>query len=148
MIALAWAFVGFAALALTAIATLAVLNHRSKNEQLACRDLLDAERERNRVLENDLRLETSAHAVTRDELRKERDLRASAESQRNDAYREARDHVIERIKKAGVADAQRIISDLLSAPLGVPQAVPEGRATAPGPDRLLDPFAVRTPSDP
>ena len=75
-----------------------------------------------------------------DQLRKEKDLRAVAESQRNQAFKEARDQIVERIKTSNVADAQHLIAGLLAAPLpGLPQAVPQGRATAPGPDALVDP---------
>lgn len=149
MIALAWALVGLLVVTTGSTVTFAVLSHRSKNEQLAARDLLDAEREQHRVTRGERDAETAAHAVTRDELRKEKDLRASAESERNQAYREGANHVVERIKTANIADANRFLAGLLADPLAgfVPREVPEGRSTAPGPDRLENPF-VQPPPDP
>lgn len=112
----------------------------AKDEQLAARDLLDKEREEKRAIEGELATEAAAHAVTRDELAKEKNLRASTESERNDAYRKERENVVAIIEQANLADAAGIVARILAAPLpGVVQAVPEGRATAPGPDRLIDP---------
>jgi hypothetical protein len=149
-----YAFLGALFLVTSAFITLAFLNRKDGRELIAARDMLDKEREETRKVRGELAVETAAHAVTSDELRKEKILRAGAEAQRNEAYRTARDHFVERIKKAKVADANHLIADLLSMPLpgvlvsGVPKAVPEGRATAPGPDSLIDPFAVQPPPDP
>lgn len=145
MTALLWLLGGGLVSVSLAFVTLAFLNRRDGRELIAAHDMLDKEREETRAVRNELALEIAAHAVTEDSLRKEKDLRASAESQRNDAYRMARDQIVERLKKAKVADANHLIADLLSMPLpgvlvsGVPQAVPQGRATAPGPDSLIDP---------
>jgi hypothetical protein len=144
-----YGLLGLLAVSTGGLVTFAVLNHRAKNEQLAARDMLDSEREQHRVARGECNLETAAHAVTRDELRKEKNLRASAESQRNQAYQEGADHVVKRIKTANIADANRLLAGLLADPLAgfVPQAVPEGRSTAPGPDRLENPF-VQPAGDP
>jgi hypothetical protein len=146
MTALAWMLgAGLVAVA-AAFVTLAFLNRKDGRELLAARDLLDGERAEHRKTHGELDVETAAHAVTSDLLRKEKELRASAESQRNEAYRTARDQIVERIQKAKVADANRIVADLLNMPIVVPK-LPEGRATAPGPDALLDPF-VQPPKPP
>jgi hypothetical protein len=42
---------------------------------------------------------------------------AVVESERNEAARRARDAVVEKIRSAGVADAVRIVSDILSSPI-------------------------------
>lgn len=144
-----YGLLGLLAVATGGLVTFAVLNHRAMRDMVAAMDMLDKEREQHRITNGELVLEVSAHAVTRDELRKEKDLRAIAESQRNQAYQEGVSHVVERIKKAKVADAQHVIAGLLAEPLPgfVPREVPEGRSTAPGPDRLENPF-VQPPSDP
>lgn len=90
---------------------------RSKDDQLVLMMTLDKEREEKRNLENDLNAETAAHAVTEDLRKKERDLRASAESQRNDAWKEARAHAVEVINASGIADAVSLGNRILSAPL-------------------------------
>jgi hypothetical protein len=136
----------------TLIALTAWLTYRlvgAMREQLAARDMLDAEREQHRVTRGERDTETAAHAVTRDELRKEKDLRASAESERNQALQEGANHVVERIKTANIADANRLLAGLLADPLAgfVPQAVPEGGTAASDRDGLLNPF-VQPPSDP
>lgn len=101
-------------------------------EQLAARDMLDKEREQKQVALGELATEAAAHAVTQKRLLAEQDLRASVESQRNDAYRRARDYYAARLKASGVADAIRIVDDLLSAPL--PGVVREEEATVPAGD--------------
>lgn len=134
--------------ALVAIVIMSFRLDSARREQLAARDMLDKERERADAAEGDLKAESAAHAVTRDELRKEKYARAEAESQRNAAHMEERNNVVAIIEKSNLADAALLVSRILAAPLpgaradnsadaGVSEAVPEGRATAPGPDRLL-----------
>jgi hypothetical protein len=89
-------------------------------------------------------------AASREETKRERDLKAVAESQRNQAFAEARTNLVERIKRTNVADAQLIIRDLLAAPLlgdsdGVPHVVPAAGEAAT--DGLIDPFADVQPAD-
>lgn len=117
---------------------------RSKDEQLAARDMLDAERKELAKVRGELDVETAAHVATRDELRKEKYARADSEAQRNAAYLEERNNVVAIIEKSNLADAALLVGRILAAPLpgaradsGVSEAVSEGRATAPGPDRLL-----------
>lgn len=121
---------------------------RSKDEQLAARELLDQEREELRRVRGELHTETAAHAVTRDELRKEKDLRATAESQRNEAHLKEREHVVTIIKSANIADAAHLVARILAAPLGVPEAVPAASRSEDPRDGLLDPFAVQPPPAP
>lgn len=136
---------GASAVCLVVIVWLTYKLVRSKDEQLAARDMLDKERERADAAEGDLKAESAAHVVTRDELRKEKYARAEAEAQRNAAHMEERNNVVAIIEKSNLADAALLVSRILAAPLpgasdarsGVSEAVPEGRATAPGPDRLL-----------
>jgi hypothetical protein len=132
-----------------AFITLAFLNRRDARDLLNARDLLDSKDEELTKVRGELLLESATLVTTQDELRKEKNLRASAEAERNDAYRTARDQIVERLKKGNVADANHLITDLLSMPLGgMPKAVPEGRATAPGPDALIDPWPVQPPKSP
>lgn len=121
---------------------------RAKDDVLAARDRIEKLDERADRAESDLELENAAHAETRRLLAAEKDVRAQVESQRNQAFITARNDLVERIRKANVADAQVLIRDLLAAPLpGLPQTVPEGRATAPDPDALLDPFVHKPAAD-
>jgi hypothetical protein len=117
VVAVTWAILGFATLALGAIVGLALDARSARKEQLAARDLLDKAHEELRNVEGDLKVETAAHVATADELRKERLLRASAEAERNEAWRQARDHIIEEINAMGIADAAAIGNRLLSRPL-------------------------------
>ena len=50
-------------------------------------------------------------------LKTERDLRAVAESQRNDALRQGVQHAVDYIKAAGTDDAVRLGNELLASPL-------------------------------
>lgn len=142
-----WALLGGLLLVTSAFVTLTFLNRKDGRELIAARDRIEKLDEEYGELERDRNGLTVELAAARELLAKERDLRAVAESQRNTAFQQARDQLVERIKKSNVADAQRLVADLLAAPLPgfVPQAVPEGRATAPGPDRLINPWVQ--PSD-
>lgn len=66
----------------------------------------------------------SAREVAEARLKIEQDLRASAESQRNDAWKEAREHAVEIIRTSGIADAVTLGNRILSAPLPVLRGVP------------------------
>jgi hypothetical protein len=127
---------------LIAVIVLAFKLVAAAREQIAARDLLDQEREQHAKTRGELVMETAAHAVTRDELRKEKDLRASAESQRNGAYLEEREHVVTIVKTSNIADAAGLVSHLLSAPLanGLPPLPAAGAArSSSDPDALIDP---------
>lgn len=99
------------------VAFLAYKLVRSKDEQLAARDLLDKEREEKNHAVNDLAVETAAHAETRRLLAAEKDLRAVAESQRNQAWKESREEAVRIIESSGVADAAHLGNRILSMPL-------------------------------
>lgn len=143
-----WLLGGGSLLFGAAFVAMAFLNRKDNRETLAARDLLDGEREELRKVRGELNVETAAHAETRRLLAKEKDLRAVAESQRNQAFQEARDYLVAKLKKSKIADVERFIADLLATPLpGLPEAVPASRATTPGPDALIDPFAVQPSGD-
>jgi hypothetical protein len=109
---------GSATLALIALTTwLTYKLVASKDQQLAARDMLDSAHEQLRGVEGDLKAETAAHAATTDELRKEKLLRASAEAERNEADRRARDQLVEEINASGIGDAIALGNRLLSRPL-------------------------------
>jgi hypothetical protein len=120
-----------------AIVVMAFKLAAASREQLAVRDLLDEEREQHRKTRGELEVETAAHGVTKKQLKAEKQLRASVESERNHAYQQARNDVVERIKKSKVADAQHILADLLALPL--PGFVPSGETVPAGdPNRTDD----------
>ena len=90
---------------------------RSKDDQILAIKRIDQLDEQLMHTQNDLNTETAAHAATSDELRKEKLLRASAEAERNEAWRQARDHIVEQINQSGIADAANLGNRILSAPL-------------------------------
>lgn len=111
-----------------AIVTLAFKLLRAKNDQIAAIELLRSKEQAYDELERDrdgMRVERD---TAREALRKERDLRAAVESERNDAYRRARDYYADRIKNAGIGDAIRLVDDLFRMPL--PGVVPDARVSA------------------
>lgn len=122
----------------------------ASREQLAVRDLLDEEREQHRKTRGELEVESAAHVVTRDELRKEKNLRASAESQRNQAHMEEREHVVRIIEKSNIADAAHLVARILAAPLtsGMPAQLPTANRSEDDRDGLVDPFAVQPSTSP
>jgi hypothetical protein len=126
---------------LVAVIVLAFKLVASAREQIALRDLLDSEREQHRATRGELDTETAAHQATAKALAVEKQLRTSVEVQRNDAYRRARDFYVERLKASSVADAVRLVDDLLSLPL--PGIVPVEEVPAGDPatteDDLLKP---------
>lgn len=133
MIALACIALGLAATATAGLIVFALQASRAKDGQLAARDLLDKTREELRTVRGELDAETAAHAVTRDLLKKEQDLRASVESQRNDAWRQAREDTVKIIEASGIADAVSLGNRILQAPL------PGAKRSESGPDALIDP---------
>ncbi len=103
--------------AIAAIVTLALKLAGAKDDQIAAMDLLDKEREQHRVTRGELEVETAAHAATRDELRKEKQLRTDVEAQRNQCVREDRENTVKLIENSGIADAVHLGNRILSAPL-------------------------------
>jgi hypothetical protein len=103
--------------ALAAVIVLAFKLVASTKEQLAARDLLDAERKQLAIARAELATETAAHAVTSDELRKEKLLRTDVEAQRNQCVREDRENTIKLIEGSGIADAVSLGNRILSAPM-------------------------------
>lgn len=122
-----------------AFVTLAFLNRKDSRELHAARDRIEKlDEQHDGVVKerDDLVLKLAAKT---EEHRKEKALRIDVEAQRDNAFAIMRDRIVEYMKKAKVADANRVISDLLAMRLGVPQAVPAGRAASPGPDDLERP---------
>lgn len=89
----------------------------SKDAQLTLDKELNEEKGKRRTVESSLDLETAAHTETRRELAEEKDLRAAAEAQRNQAWREAREDAVNRIALLDPAAAAAYGNRILSAPL-------------------------------
>ena len=112
----------------------------ARDKQIATGDLLNAEREQHRVTRGELELETAGHVVTRDLLRKEQNLRAAAESERNNAQIAERQAIVANIRTGSAKNANEIVAWILSRGVGgVQEAVPSAHAATPGPDALIDP---------
>ena len=144
-----WALVGIIVLLAPAFVMLTFLNRKDNRETLAARDRIEKLDDELAKVRGELTVEIAAHAMTGDRLKRENALRTSTEAQRNEAFRQGVEYVVEKLKKSGLADAEHFVGRLLADPLPgwVPPSVPEGRATAPGPDQLLDPFAVQPATD-
>jgi hypothetical protein len=108
---------------------LALVSRKDNREALAVRDLLDAQRQLARQYEMERDVEIAAHAVTSTELREARERLSIAEAQRNTAYREARDHYVEQVKNAPIADAGKLLEELLAAPWPSAVGMPKARTT-------------------
>jgi hypothetical protein len=141
VIALACIALGLAVASTAGLIAFAWRADRRSSDLLAARDIIDAERRRADATTSERDIEIAAHAVTSKQLADERELRAAIEAERNDAYRIARDYYAARIESANVADAARIVSDLLALPLPrvVSGALPKADASTPDPDDLERP---------
>lgn len=103
--------------ALVVITVLSFKLVSSKDAQIKIDDTLDKEREETRVVRGQLALEEAAHDATRKELAEEKDLRARAEAERNEAWRQAREDAVQRIEALDPAAAAALGNHILSAPL-------------------------------
>jgi hypothetical protein len=141
MIALAFALAGLAALAMGGCITTAVWYRSSQREIANARDQLDAKDiviatvtdERNRAV--------VAHRVADDQLSIERNLRAIAEAQRNEAQKRVRAELTKHLRTATDDDIRALTAELFASPLGLLPKPEVPKRSESGPDALLDPFA-------
>jgi hypothetical protein len=89
----------------------------AKDGELAASKAFEKERDEHRATRGELQVEEAAHTATRDLLKKEQDLRAEAEAQRNDAERRVRDEIVEHILASDIDGAVALGNRILSAPL-------------------------------
>jgi hypothetical protein len=122
---------GGTVIGLVAVLVLVFKLVKAKDEQLACRDLLDQEREQHRKTRGELATEVAGHATTQKRLDAEQKLRVEVEAQRNEAFRVARDFYAEKLMNSGVADAIKLVDSVLSGPL---PGVVSGGETVPAGD--------------
>lgn len=143
-----YAFVALALAQLGALVTVTVWYHLANKRADAVRDLLDGERVVRVEAEHQRDVALVALSVANDQLGIERNLRAIAETQRNEAQRKARDLLRQHMRTATDDEIRETVADLLTSPLAVvPRAPvsdrvqPEGLklSDAPG-TALLDPF--------
>jgi len=90
---------------------------RGKDEQITVLGMLDQEREHLRESRSALARSKSELDATKAELNAERKLRSSVEQERDDAVTRSRTNLtnlIAGLEKAGVADAIRVVDDLLA----------------------------------
>jgi hypothetical protein len=117
MTGIIYGLLGLLAIALGGLITFALLERKNNREILAVRDLYETLDEQFDALEVDRNGLVVELAATRDLLKKERDLRASAESERNQCVREDRENTIKLIETSGIADAVALGNRILSAPM-------------------------------
>lgn len=89
----------------------------AKDSEISLAKQLDKEREEHRSTRGELAVEEAAHTVTRDLLTREQALRADVEAQRNQAWRDCRDHIVEQIASSGIGDAVALGNRILSSPM-------------------------------
>lgn len=126
MITLACIALGIAALSVPGLIAFAWSANRRASDLIATSTLLRDEVIDHAKTRGELNAEIAAHVVTRDELAKEKQLCASVEAQRNEAWRYARENAVKIIEASGIADAVSLGNRILSAPLpgSMPDAVP------------------------
>lgn len=125
-----------------AIVVLALKLVRAKDETIAAGDQRDKWQDEYRTLTGQLASAEAALDETNALVAKERDLRAVAESQRNDAVRAERAATVQMLKESDAVDANAVIAVLLARPIGV---LPEAKAVPDLSDpanRLLKPGDV------
>lgn len=136
LIGLAYILAGATAVAVAGIVTLAAMAYKAHRETMNVRDLLDAEQFRASEYKSQRDIEVAAHAVTSALLKETGERLSRAESQRNAVSR----RLAEQLKGADIADAARIVSDLLADPLpGVSSIVPAADRSRAGGDDLEKP---------
>ena len=124
--------VGVVALAaIVAVLLLAYWLKKLSDQLQNARDLVDAQRKATEDTERDrdsYKAQVDALTARNKDLL---DRISVAESERNAAYARARDHVVEQIKSSNVADAAKLVNDLLARPLpGVLPSLPDVRDAA------------------
>jgi hypothetical protein len=144
---MSWVLLGLLSAVTIAFVTQTFLGRKDNRETMAARELIAESHKANDALQSALDIRTAELKVKTDQYEREQKLRIAIEVERNSAFATVRKQIVEHIKNArSTTDANRLIADLLSLPLGVQAKVPEGRGTAPGPDSLIDPFAdVQSP---
>jgi hypothetical protein len=135
-----YALLGLSILLLAILTPTLVWLHAEVSEGKHLRDRLDEEMKLGAQYRSERDVEVQAHAVIADQLKTEKQLRAVAEAQRNEAMRRARAYLAQSLANASEGDIDAAIVDLFSSPLGVvrPQ-VPAASRPAPGSDDLEKP---------
>jgi hypothetical protein len=82
-----------------------------------------------------------AHRVADDQLSIERNLRAIAEAQRNEAQKRVRAELTKHLRTATDDDIRALTAELFASPLGLLPKPEVPKRSESGPDALLDPFA-------
>lgn len=114
--------------------------HAEVREGKRIRDRLDEQTKLTAEYQHQRDLEVTAHTVTKDQLEQERNLRAIAETQRNNAMRRVRELLVKYMGEATneeIADA----TALLFSPIGgvVREEVPAANRPSAGSDDLEKP---------
>lgn len=136
MLALAIGLAGLSALLAGFTITCGIWLHSANAAVSNIRDTLDAEQAQSAEWEHKYEAELLAHAVTLKSRDQERELRAIAEKQRNEAQSRVRDLLRSHLSDASEDEIREITSRAFSA-VGVVSNVPE--ADDPDPNRLLRP---------
>jgi predicted Holliday junction resolvase-like endonuclease len=109
-----WALVSLSFLLLALLVPTAVWLHAEISEGKHLRDLYEEQVHVAARYMGERDLEVAAHAVTTDELKKERSLRSQAEAQRNDALRRARELLVKHMGEATDEEIAAAMADLFA----------------------------------
>lgn len=109
-----WALLGLLFALLGVVTLFGAWLHGTHKEAKALSDMLIAVNKELEKTRSELHDETLSLAAMQEQLDETKSRLATAEAQRNQAYEAARDHIVERIKKSGIADASKLLSDLLA----------------------------------
>ena len=114
-----WAIIGLSVLFISMLAPALIWLHAEINEGKHIRDRLDEQMKLASQYESERDVEVAAHAVTKDELATEKNLRAIAEAQRNEAQRKARAYLAQNLAHASDKEITDAVGEIFSTPLSL-----------------------------
>lgn len=135
--AMTYALLGLVALLIGTNITLTVWWRGANKDKNVAEDLAHAEQKQRVQAQEELRLANLTIQAREAEMAIVKERLVTAEQQRNEATEAARDHFVRRLQDSKIADAAKLVADLLADPL--PGVVLPKRSDD-AKDGLLDPF--------
>jgi predicted Holliday junction resolvase-like endonuclease len=114
-----WALLSLSVLLLAILTPTLIWLHAEVSEGKHLRDRLEEQTKLSEEYRSGRDIEVAAHAVTTDELDKEKYLRAAAEAQRDEALRKSRAYLAQNLRNASEGELNAVVADLFSSPLSV-----------------------------
>jgi hypothetical protein len=138
VVALAIGLVALSATLTAAVITCGIWLHSANADRLNAADLIDGQRKLVAEYKHKYDAESVAHTVTTAQLAQEKQLRAVAEAQRNEAQRKCRAYLARSLKDATEDDINAALADLFAVSLAVVPP-PGPRRSDSAADYLIDP---------